>query len=96
MSSTPLGLDRIKVQTARMLEIYALLQKELKENTHLSLSAEDQDQISQAIATVEANMRQLQAYFITCREESSQANPEACELEEILTAVLNWVQEEGE
>lgn len=96
MSSSTLGLDRIKVQTARMLEIYALLQKELKENTHLSLSAEDQDHLSQAIATVEANMRQLQAYFIACREESSQADPEVRELEEILNAVLSWVQEEGE
>ena len=96
MSSTSLELDRIKVQTARMLEIYALLQKELKENTHLSLSTEDQDQLSQAIATVEANMRQLQAYIIACREESSQADPETRDLEEILNAVLSWAQEEGE
>lgn len=96
MSPKFLELDRIKVQTARMLEIYALLQKELKENTHLSLSMEDQDQLSQAIATVEANMRQLQAYIIACREESSQMDTETRELEEILNAVLSWAQEEGE
>lgn len=96
MASTSLNLDRIKVQTARMMEIYALLQKELEENTHLSLPAEVRTQLNQAIATVEFNMRQLQAHIVTYQEENSHSHTESRELEEILDAVLKWQLEKGE
>ena len=98
MAFTPFKLDRIRVQTARMIEIYALLQAELEKNTALSLSAEDRAQLHQAIATIEANMRQLLAYIVSCQEENSPASAEVRELEEILDAVLKWqmAQEEGE
>ena len=96
MASTSLNLDRIRVQTARMMEIYALLQKELEENTHLSLPAEVRTQLNQAIATVEFNMRQLQAHIVTYQEENSHSHTESRELEEILDAVLKWQLEKGE
>jgi len=84
-----------------MMEIYALLQAELEKNTALSLLAEDRSQLHQAITTIEANMRQLQAYIVAYQEENSSPADEARELEEILDAVLKWQmsqeeREEGE
>ena len=60
MSSTGLNLEGIKVQTARMVEIYALLQKEIAKNKALSVSTEHQQLLRKAIGTVETNMRQIQ------------------------------------
>lgn len=96
MASTSLNLDRIKVQTARMMEIYALLQKELEENTQLLLPAEVRTQLNQGIAAIEANMRQIQAHIVTFQEENSHSHAETRELEEILDAVLKWQLEKGE
>jgi len=90
MSSATPNLDRIKVQTARMVEIYALLQKEIADNKALSVSTEDQQLLKMAIGTVETNMRQIQEYFAQHREENSPANEETQELEEIVNAVLEW------
>ena len=92
----PLKLDRIKVQTARMMEIYALLQAELEKNTSLSLLSGERSQLHQAIATIEANMRQLQAYIVAYQEENSSPVDEARELEEILDAVLKWQMSQEE
>ena len=86
-------LARIRVQTARMMEIYALLQSELKENGNLSLSESDRTQLHRAIATIESNMRQLQAYIVARQEETSSSHGETRELEEILEAVLKWQME---
>jgi len=96
MAANSLKLDGIRVQTARMMEIYALLRGELEENTHLGLSAEALQQLHGAIASVEANMRELQAYIVAHLEENSHEEPEARELEEILDAVLKWAHEERE
>jgi hypothetical protein len=96
MASPPSGLDRIRIQTARMLEIYALVQNELGKNKHLALSVEGRAQLHQAVLTIEANMRQLQAYMAACREENS---PEAAGdqgLEVILDTVLKWTHDKGE
>ena len=90
MEPMPLELDRIKVQTARMLEIYGLLQRDLESNKGLSLSSEERHLLNKAIATIEANMQQLQAYFALYREEDSSSAAEARELEEIMNAVLDW------
>ena len=90
MSSTGLNLKGIKVQTARMVEIYALLQKEIANNEALAVSTEDQQLLRKAIATVANNMRQIQEYFAQHKEENSPDNEETQELEEIVTAVLEW------
>ncbi len=90
MTSPPPSLDRIKVQTARMMEIYGLLQRDLENNKGLSLSPDEQHLLNQAVATIEANMRQIQAYFAQCQEENSSSAAEARELEEIVNAVLDW------
>ena len=90
MSSARLNLDGIKVQTARMVEIHALLQKEIADNEALSVSTEDQKLLKMAIGTVETNMRQIQEYFAQHKEESSPGNEETQELEEIVNAVLEW------
>lgn len=96
MASPPLRLDRIRVQTARMLEIYALLQKDLEKNKRLFLSVEDRQRLHQAILTIESNMRQLLARIVAYQEETSPGEAEAMELEEIVDAVLRWAQEKGE
>ena len=90
MSSATPNLDRIKVQTARMVEIHALLQKEIADNEALSVSTEDQKLLKMAIGTVETNMRQIQEYFAQHKEENSPSNEETQELEEIVNAVLEW------
>ena len=83
-------LERIKIQTARMLEIYGLLQRELENNKGLSVSPEERLLLHQAIATIEANMRQLQEYFASHKAENSPEAAEVQELEEIVNAVLEW------
>ena len=90
MSSFTPKLERIKIQTARMLEIYGLLQRELENNKGLSVSPEERLLIQQAIATIEANMRQLQEYFASHKAENSPEAEEVEELEEIVNAVLEW------
>ena len=90
MSLATPNLDRIKVQTARMVEIYALLQKEIANNKALSVSTEDQQLLRKAIGNVETNMRQIQEYFAQHKAENSSDNGETQELEEIVTAVLEW------
>ena len=90
MTSLPPSLDRIKVQTARMMEIYGLLQRDLENNKGLSLSPDEQHLLNQAVATIEANMRQILAHFAEYQEENSTTAEEARELEEILNAILKW------
>ena len=94
MTPSPRKLDQIKIQTARMLEIYALLQKELTENTGLSLSGAQRAQLNRAVEKIEANMKQLQVQFAEQQEDSSEAREELEELDQILNAVLQWHMEE--
>jgi hypothetical protein len=90
MSSATSSLDRIKVQTARMVEMYGLLQREIANSEALSVPPEEQQLLRQAIGTIETNMRQIQAYFAQYQEENSPVSAEARELEEIVNAVLEW------
>ncbi len=90
MSSFTPKLERIKIQTARMLEIYGLLQRELENNKGLSVSPEERRLLHQSIATIEANMRQLQEYFANHKAENSPEAAEVQELEESVNAVLEW------
>ena len=95
MSSSPPKLDQIKIQTARMLEIYALLRKELDENKGLLLSPTKLSQLSAAVDKIEANMRQLQTQFAGQQEVSSDEDRRnITELDEIVNAVLKWHTEE--
>ncbi len=94
MTPSPSKLDQIKIQTARMLEIYALLQKELNENTGLSLSGAQRSQLNRAVEKIEANMKQLQVQLAEQQEDSSEAREELEELDQILNAVLQWHMEE--
>lgn len=95
MSSSSPRLGQIKIQTARMLEIHGLLQKELDENTGLSLAPAERTQLSAAIDKIEVNMRQLQAQFAEHREVSSEEDRrDIAELDEIVNAVLKWHMEE--
>jgi len=91
MKTPPIKLDRIRVQTARMMEIYALLQGELEKNAHLLSSVLERDQLDRAIDTIRANMRQLLEALTTYQQQSSSNDEsEAEELEEILNAVIEW------
>jgi hypothetical protein len=96
MERPRIKLDCIRVQTARMMEIYALLQGEIEKNADLGLTAQTRAQLDHAIATIHANMRQLQELLAAYQEENSPEAEEARELEEILEAVLQWHYAEGE
>ena len=91
---------RIGVQTARMLEIYALLNQELEGDALASLPVEERQRLQEAIATIAGNMRQLQGHLVTpAEEENADAlAPSSPQLDQILEAVLKWHQpnEEGE
>lgn len=71
MSAT-FKLDRIRVQTARMIEIYALLRRELERRGSVSLSDYDRARLQHAVDTIAANMGQLLAQLARRREEPSQ------------------------
>ena len=94
MHEPAIKLDVIRVQTARMMEIYALLKDELEKNTLLLPSEETRAQLDSAIETIRANMGQLLNTLITYQEQLNSADEnesaEASELEELLTAVLEW------
>ena len=90
MSANPPNLDGIKVQTARMLEIYDLLQREIANNAILNVPDEEQSVLREAIRTVERSMLQIQEFFTEYQEENTPASSEAQELEEIVNSVLEW------
>ena len=71
MSST--RLERIRVQTARMLEIYSLIRGELEKGRESLLPAREREELNRAIDTIAVNMQQLQTYFTAEMEESSPA-----------------------
>ena len=96
MERPRIKLDCIRVQTARMMEIYALLQGEIEKNADLGLTDQTRVQLDHAIATIHANMRQLQELLAAYQGENSPEAEEARELEEILEAVLQWHHAEGE
>ena len=94
MHEPAIKLDTIRVQTARMMEIYALLKNELEKNALLLLSEETRAQLDSAIETIRANMGQLLNTLIIYQEQLDSADEnesaEAGELKELLTAVLEW------
>ena len=74
MASSPKStLDSIRVQTARMLEIYALLRRQLKEG-NIHLPPEKYEQLSAAIRTITTNMLQLQSFHAAKLEEQTSAS----------------------
>ena len=89
-------LSGIRVQMARMLEIYSLLRGQIEGN-QLGLSAGDRQRLQSGIDTIASNMRDLLTVLTQQKEETSAAVKsgdadisEAQELEEILDAVLKW------
>lgn len=88
--------DAIRIQTARMMEIYALLKGELEKNAGIGLTDQTRAQLDRAIATIHANMRQLQELLSAFQEKNSPEAEEARELTEILEAVLEWHNEKEE
>ena len=75
MSATP--LDRVRVQTARMLELYSLVRRELEKGNDSPLSANERAGLSRAIESIAQSMRQLQTYFASETEQNSpiEVNP---------------------
>ena len=71
MSAT--SLDRVRVQTARMLELYSLVRGELEKGNESPLSARERQGLNRAIETIAESMRQLQSYFTAETELSSPA-----------------------
>ena len=96
-------LDGIRVQMARMLEIYSLLRGQLEAN-QLGLSAAERQRLQSGINTIATNMRDLLTFLTQQKEDPSLAGNsntayeglgeldanEAQELEEILDAVPKW------
>ena len=56
------NLDSIRIQTARMLEIYSLLQAEMN-RSDIELSPQDLSRLQIAIRTIASNMSRLQAHY---------------------------------
>ena len=72
MASDLYKLDRIRIQTARMLEIYSLVRRELEKGSNAQpLHTSERDELNRAINTIAANMQQLQTYLASQGEESS-------------------------
>ncbi len=91
MDSPKLKLDTIRVQTARMMEIYALLRGELEKNTLLLTSPEERTQLNTSIAIIRTNMRQLlDALAVYQQQQDDVSANEARKFEELLQAVLEW------
>ncbi|HJP33134.1 MAG TPA: hypothetical protein QGF95_21525 [Candidatus Latescibacteria bacterium] len=103
--STSYNLDGIRVQTARMLEIYSLLRRELEGANKIGMPQEARGRLQQAVDTIAANMAQLAAQLAAATETPSAVHDdgsveypgigrvdavEARELEEILDSVLKW------
>ena len=101
-------LDTVRVQTARMLEMYSLLRAEIKRGD-LRLSSTENDRLNGAIRTIAGNMARLQAEFVDTASEasteapshtapvpepSSPADIDARDIDEIIDAVLKWQSEE--
>ncbi len=97
------NLNGIRVQSARMLEIYSLLRTQLETN-RLGLSATERQRLQSGVDTIAANMRDLLVFLTRQKEEHSLRKAsatayeglgdldadEAEELEEILESVLKW------
>ena len=69
--SAPSKLDRIRVQTARMLEIYSLLRRELDGGGRVGLSPQDRERLQHAVDTIAGNMGQLLAQLTAHKEVTS-------------------------
>lgn len=83
--------DRIKVQTARMLEVYALLKSEIDEKSGLSLTPRMHTSLQTAIDTIAANMQNLEAQITPSSADNSTPPCEQVEdLDAIVDAVLKW------
>ena len=76
-------LDSVRIQTARMMEIYALLRGELEKNAGLGLTEQARDQLDNAIAMIHANMRQLLDLLTAYQKENTLAAEEVQELGEL-------------
>tara|TARA_B100001094_G_scaffold300928_1_gene326784 strand:+ start:766 stop:1050 length:285 start_codon:yes stop_codon:yes gene_type:complete len=89
MKSNPIDLDKIRVQTARMMEIYSLLHNELDNNTQNISSTLERQKLANAIETIRDNMlKTLEA--LSALQKQSQNTSEQIELEELLNSVLEW------
>ncbi len=93
MTAHALRLDGIRVQMARMVEIYALLQRDLEQTTTLRVSPEDRQRLTAAIQTIERNMKDLLAGLVAYREENAARATPSDDVGQILSTVLRWVQE---
>lgn len=75
--AAPYKLDRIRVQTARMVEIYSLLRRELEGSERIGLSPHDRRRLQHAVDTIAANMSQLLTQLAVDREHPSATAPAA-------------------
>lgn len=76
MSPESPNLDRLRIQTARMKEIFALLRHQL-EASSLRLTDQQRDQLAHAIGTIARNVEEMQAHFARLQEDSSPLAAEA-------------------
>ena len=76
-------LHGIRVQTARMLEIYSLLRTQM-ERGDLELSSAELSRLNGAIRTIVGNMRRLQAQLVDARADGREGeNVEATSYDKI-------------
>jgi hypothetical protein len=89
MEYSPINLDKIRVQTARMMEIYVLLRNELENNAHSISSITERQKLANAIETIRKNMLQTLEMLSMLQKEAKNTG-EQNELEELLNSVLKW------
>ncbi|MEE3235311.1 MAG: hypothetical protein VX294_14180 [Candidatus Latescibacterota bacterium] len=89
MEYSSINLDKIRIQTARMMEIYVLLRNEL-ENNSLNISSKvERQKLGNAIETIRNNMLQTLEVLSMLQKECKNTG-EQIELEELLNSVLKW------
>ena len=64
MTTKPRKLNGISIKTARMLEIYSLMVKELERGKRINLSSEYHDRLNEAIRTISKNMQEIQSTYV--------------------------------
>ena len=72
MSPESPNLDRLRIQTARMKEIFALLRLQL-DASGLRLTDQQRRQLAHAIGTIARNMEEVEAHFTALPEDTSSA-----------------------
>ena len=89
MAHHPDRLTPIRVKTAKMLELHALLQEELDHVQALDIPPHERDKLNRAISTLATAMREIEANFAQ-NGKINAPSPAANELDQLVDALLRF------